>query len=138
MRTGLFLGCILTLAGCSESGHVPVSGVVTLNGKPLAGALVSFQLIVATEDPLKETPRATGRTNERGAYTLKPPPGNNGAIPGKYKVVIALTDAGQGAGPGEPVRPFTQLPDRYNAKSDLTCEVPPRGKSDADFPLTSP
>jgi hypothetical protein len=138
MRTCLFLGCILPFSGCSGSGHVPVSGVVTLNGKPLAGALVSFQLIVETPDPLNATPRATGRTNERGAYSLKSPPGSNGALPGKHKVMIALTEPDKGAGPGEPVKSFTQLPDRYNADSELTCEVPPRGKKDADFKLTLP
>ncbi len=132
MRTGLFLGCLLAFSGCAGSGHVPVSGVVTLNGKPLADALVSFQLLVETEDPLKATPRATGRTNESGRYTLKSPPGNNGALPGKYKVVIALNE------PDQPVKSFTQLPERYNANSELTCEVPPRGKTDADFQLTSP
>jgi hypothetical protein len=140
MRTGLFIGCMLMLAGC-DSGprHVPVSGVVTLNGKPLPDALVSFQMIVETEDPLKATPRGLGKTTANGSYTLKSTTGRNGVIPGKYKVMFVLVDPATTT-EKRPAsnEPFTQLPERYNADSRIICDVPSSGKRDADYELTSP
>ena len=43
MRARLLLGFALVLGpGCGSGKFAPVSGTVTLNGKPLAGALVIF------------------------------------------------------------------------------------------------
>ena len=42
---GVVLAGLVAVAGCGEKGKtfVPVSGVVTLDGKPLAGGNVVFQ-----------------------------------------------------------------------------------------------
>ena len=48
MRARLVLGVAVVLAlGCASKKYAPVSGKVTVNGKPLAKAEVSFQPIAA-------------------------------------------------------------------------------------------
>jgi hypothetical protein len=60
---------------------VPVTGIVTLDGKPLEGATVRFN----PTDPKKNG--GTGVTDAQGKYTLVHAT-NDGASPGSYKVVI--------------------------------------------------
>ena len=64
------LFCISLAAGCCGSrGLDKVSGIVTLNGQPLAGALVEFHPV-----DREQTPRpAVGMTDERlpGSYTFR-------------------------------------------------------------------
>lgn len=92
---------ILTLSGCRDRGLrlVPVTGSITLDGKPLAEAGVLFR-------PCGELPPASGCTNSQGRFrleTLNRP----GAVLGEYSVSIvkqeatgqnALGVAGMGAG----------------------------------------
>ena len=80
--TGL-TALLFAAAACnSPRPPVPVSGTVTLDGKPVEGATVTFHLI--GDD--KEGRPATGQTDKAGAFRLKT--GNeDGARPGEYKVV---------------------------------------------------
>src|SRR5207248_798293 len=62
---------------------VPVSGVVTLDGKPLEGATVSFLPIPSNEmGQLGED-----ITSPSGDYTAMTK-GRSGLVPGKYRVVV--------------------------------------------------
>ncbi len=86
-------------SGCGESvkipetlsNLVPTSGTVTLDGKPLKGATVTF--IPVGDDAVRQ---AQGITDEKGKYVLitnvngQSDEQNKGAIVGKYKVVINL------------------------------------------------
>jgi hypothetical protein len=74
------------LVGCGESGPalVPVHGTVTLNGKPLEGALVSFQPDASMEDAIPAED-VTGPNGNYKALTK----GRSGVMPGKYKVVVS-------------------------------------------------
>lgn len=83
---------ILTLlAGCSGSGTVKVDGVVTLDGKPLANATVTFH----SADGKGRT--AIGTTDAQGAFTLTSYSADDGIVPGDYKVVVfASGNAGAG------------------------------------------
>ena len=78
------LGCVV--AGCTASPPGPaVEGVVTLDGKPLAGANV--QLV-----PQGETSGQTGfgKTDAAGKFAIASADGKQrGAAPGDYKVVIS-------------------------------------------------
>lgn len=87
-----FVLCILLLGmtGCGGAvakealpKTVPVSGLVTMNGKPLVSATVTFV-------PQGETKgvECVGFTDESGKYTLKQVRGAAGAPPGDYRVVI--------------------------------------------------
>jgi hypothetical protein len=77
-----------SLAGCGKSGNAPVSGVVTLNGKPHRNALVSF-LPIANADHPNPGRASSGFTDENGHFTLKAVDGDAGAVVGKHRVRIA-------------------------------------------------
>ncbi|HID75213.1 MAG TPA: carboxypeptidase regulatory-like domain-containing protein [Planctomycetaceae bacterium] len=83
--TGMVLGC----AGSDRPETVPVSGTVTLNGQPLAGAHVVFTLKEGGE-----LAKATGTTDSQGKYQLSTFGENDGAVPGSYVVTITKTAGG--------------------------------------------
>jgi hypothetical protein len=61
---------------------VPVSGYVTLDGKPLAGAAVQFHPASSGGRP------AVGRTDEEGHFSLTTIKPEDGVLPGTYKVTV--------------------------------------------------
>ena len=140
MRARLLLGFALVLGlGCGSGKFAPVSGTVTMNGKPLAGALVIFSPI-AKEGSIDAGPGSSGKTNDKGEYTLTSDTGRTGALVGKHRVSVSLMNPGTGASddrrrPGQLVN---QVPVRYNGKTELTYAVPAGGTDKADFALKSP
>ena len=74
-------------AGCSGPTLVPVSGQVTMNGRPLKNVRVDFH-----PDPDQGTkgPSSTGVTDADGNFTLaSTAPGNApGAVVGRHRVVL--------------------------------------------------
>lgn len=135
------------LSGCggdsSGPAMAPVSGVVTLNSKPLAGAEVYF-----TGDGFE----GFGKTKEDGSYSLV-----RGAPVGKCKVYITKTPGSGEAGQGELDPIIGMDPEQMKAMNQgaagpakkpllppefsdpkltkLTFDVPEGGASDADFSL---
>lgn len=119
----LMLVPCLSLLGCGEAGVklIPVSGVISLEGKPLPNVSVSFR-----PDESKGNKQGgylpVGNADQAGKFTLTTTSGP-GAPAGWYKVVVTpiLTVTG-----GELPKP-TPLP--YNAKyadpdkTDLSVEV---------------
>jgi len=75
----------VALPGCGggSSDAVPITGTVTLDDKPLEGAMVTFH-------PEGETGGlgGSGRTGPDGKYTLTPARGKDGLPPGGYVVVV--------------------------------------------------
>jgi len=143
-------------AGCgSPRTPVPVSGTITLDGKPVEGATVTFHPL--GDD--KEGRPATGQTDKTGTFHLKTGSGD-GTRPGEYKVVIIKNvladpnlkmpdypDTPEGRNQrehflwkhfGDDRSPYRNaLPDRYGdlKATPLTCKVP--GDAPVHFPLTS-
>jgi hypothetical protein len=145
----------LSAAGCGKSNPgkgVPVSGIVTVDGKPLADADVHF---------MNDTFIGYGRTNAEGKYRLV-----QGAAPGTNKVAISkveggatpveaaaaagLTDSEGGldsgqfeaaamgaAGTKRMKVPKNAVPPEYSdpATTKLTFEVPSDGSQGVDFNL---
>ncbi len=66
-----------------------VSGTITLDGKPLSHATVSFE---PPEKGNSRTGSSVGRSNADGVYTLTYTGGHDGAVPGIYTVRIHKTD----------------------------------------------
>ena len=137
MRARLLLGCVLVAGlGCGSGKFVPVSGKVTLNGQPVAGAAVLLEPL--NEDGTEGPGIASaGKTNENGEFKVKATSGQEGALVGKYRVRISLQgqaegDERRGGGVAE------KLPRRYNVNSKETLDVPPGGRTDIVFALTSP
>ncbi|MFN0196088.1 MAG: carboxypeptidase regulatory-like domain-containing protein [Planctomycetaceae bacterium] len=118
----------------------PVSGVVTLDGQPLAGAVVTFIPTDATTGV-----ECVGQTDESGKYSPTQTRGSEGVPTGTYKVTISrflrggkpipLDDAGGGTG-GVVVE---SLPPHYSNPSATTqtATVPEGGGTAFDFKLTS-
>jgi hypothetical protein len=139
MRARLLLGFVFVLAlGCSSSKLAPVSGTVTLNGQPLANAGVSFQPIA--KSGMDAGVGASGKTDDKGEYTLTASTGQKGATLGENRVLISAstqdlenTDARPRRGPAIK----DKVPKRYNEETELRFEVK-SGNNKADFPLTSP
>src|SRR4051812_24784983 len=83
---GLMLGAVV---GCGGEGskYVPVSGVVTINGKPHAKAIVVFQPEGGAGN-VAPGRRSSGITDDQGRFTLKTDDGHNGALVGSHAVKI--------------------------------------------------
>jgi hypothetical protein len=142
MRAWLLFGITIVLAmGCGTPKFAPVSGKVTLNGTPLPHGVVMFQPM-GEPGSIKAGEGSTGKTNDKGEFTLRSSTGKLGALVGKHQVSISAPDPKVGAHDTRPPRggwPVTdKVPARYNAKSDLTWDVPPGGTDKANFDLTSP
>ena len=122
--------------GCEPSAlkTVPVTGIVTLNGRPVANIGVSF-LPVRNDKTLSGS---SGFTDEQGRYELRVnKTTERGALVGKHRIVIIrgtphlMTDA-----PGHPT--FQEVPEWYNTKSRLFFDVPSTGTAAANFDLKIP
>lgn len=90
MSVGLFIvsaGCLLYVGGCggdkaaNRPKTYPVSGRVSYKGEPVGNADVTF----VGQDHERS---AFGRTDSQGRFKLTTFSPNDGAIPGKYVVVV--------------------------------------------------
>jgi len=138
---------ILGLAGCGGGEELadlpetaPVSGVVTMDGKPLSYATVTF-----VPKGLTKGVECIGVTDEQGKYTLKQMRGAEGAPAGEYLVAISQFKKSDGSpfildfSDGEPEAPINQgavesLPLKYSSVLDsiLNAQVTDAG---GDFPF---
>lgn len=128
---GLTLLCSLSLIGCSKSEELPdlypVTGTVTLDGKPLSGANVSFE-------PPGGRP-SFGTTDEQGMFSLTYGIDMPGAVAGQHTVRIT-NDALETGPDGVPLPSDNSLPTRYNIDSQLK-ETVSEGENTFTFELTS-
>jgi len=132
IATSLAAALLLFLGGCSSDKLAPVSGTVTMDGKPLANANVNFQPIGSDKEV---GPGSYGKTDANGHYSLRliATKERTGAVVGKHKVSITLELKDQ----SDVSREKQPIPARYNAKSTLEIDVPSGGKDDANFSLDS-
>jgi hypothetical protein len=100
----VLLGCAVLLGGCGRSGHgrTEVTGLVTLNGKPLPGGLT-----IKFTPQESGMPVASGWTNPDSTYAIYAEPGKIGLNPGTYIVSVELPYADE---PG----PYTGPPELEN------------------------
>jgi hypothetical protein len=112
-----------------------------LNGAPLAHATVSF-IPIGKPGSIEAGEGSAAKTNEQGQFQLTSSTGKRGALIGKHRVSISALDQKAGEHDTRPPRggwpKADKVPIRYNSKSELTFDVPPRGTDKADFELTSP
>lgn len=143
-RIGSSLVLLCFASGCGSAPRadyhkldlVDVAGTVTLDGKPLRGALVAF------EEP--DQTFSYGRTDASGYYQLMLNSEKNGVVPGE-KLVRISTAASAGEGEGDEVDPDAKpvagaererVPEWYNRDSQLHVTVSEED-SRFDFHLTS-
>lgn len=124
--------------------RVPTSGVVRLDGKPLAGALVTF-LPVDSVGTL-----TNGETKEDGSYELYYVTYPGGTAPGSYRVAVSLLQTPEGetissgmrnalVAPPELIRAKERLPKKYSelGQTVLAADVPAAGGT-FNFDLEGP
>ena len=135
MRTRLLLlfGLVVAL-GCGNAKFAPVSGTITMDGKPLPHVAVSFQPV--DEGKLNSGPGSFAQTDDEGKFSLKAVGGGNGAVVGKHRVEIRPVVEGT-ADNDRPSKPKVNIPVEYNMKSSLTYEVKPGNNTDANFDIKS-
>ena len=139
---GLCATLFLTGCGIKSNGPplMPVSGTVTLDGKPLPGATILFIPTGSTHGT-----SSGGRTDSAGRYELTATHSGKGAPVGQHKVVASKLVMPDGSdmpvntkvGPiDSPAR--ESLPAKYSAidRTVLTAAVRD-GVNTIDFPLSS-
>jgi hypothetical protein len=154
MRNLLFVVVTgIAAAGCGSQGRTgsepvyPVSGVITLRGRPVAQADVTFY-------NAEKNRSAFGKTNDKGEYKLTTFSANDGAVEGQHVVTIVKLEASSEAAPAadtesaayvppafgestEPRPPKSELPEKYasQATSELTATVRTDGVNQVNFDL---
>ena len=145
----LFSAVLLAaLFGCGgRQGFVPVSGRVTMDGKPLANVHVHFQPTMTDGNP-NPGPGSYAETDKEGKYALaisSQHAQGDGAVVGKHMVRISSKlekkeikyDPQLGSPDGAPLIAYETIPAHYNQDTTLEYTVPPGGTSKADFDLAT-
>lgn len=146
IRCGFAFLVLVCVVGCSGDDRVaPVTGVVTLDDKPIAEASVTFM-------PKEGGRPAFGVTDAEGKYELTTFEEGDGALIGNHVVTILAVDekvsdkataaAEEHGSLSEFMAPQAKqkwiIPERYSEKdtSGLSFDVKPGENNQADFPLT--
>ncbi|WP_406697777.1 hypothetical protein V5E97_02825 [Singulisphaera sp. Ch08] len=132
---GVALAMTLLMVGCGNEGPArqPISGVITLDGKPLPSGSVTFA-------PLDGTTAATAEIRD-GAYRIGR---SEGPAPGRYQVEInAVKPTGKRIKhpdlPSETIEEVRNvIPTSYNVETQLAIVVTPDGENAFPFELTTP
>lgn len=116
---------LMVVCGCGSGIQTePVTGVVTMDGKPLPGVRVIFSPAEGGRA------NSVGTTDSEGAYSLVYTRKNAGAITGRYKVLVSktkMTDEGE----------KETLPRKYNQETTFEAEVTSTGSNKFDYHLES-
>jgi hypothetical protein len=128
----LFAGC-----GDGESRLVPVSGVVTRDGKPLARALVEFEPVPGRAGDPNFNPSSAGITDPEGRFRLDTRFGA-GAVVGEHAVKIweEVKVESEGDAEQEEKWEYQLLPE--SSDPGLSFTVSEHGTKEANFALQSP
>ena len=133
---------ILVICGCSNTSKpyttAPVSGIVTLDGQPLAAAHVTFMPVANPQGGSQSGPEAAGDTDASGRYLLKTVFGDTGASVGKNRVMI--TTRKTELDPSNPDRSKEVAKERvpmkyFTEQAPLYFDVPQAGSQAANFEL---
>jgi hypothetical protein len=135
---------VMVFGGCADSSKpyktAAVSGVITLDGQPLAAAHVTFMPLVEGQSSRQSGPEAAGDTDSSGRYSLKTVFGDAGASVGRNRVMMSTRKTE--LDPSNPDRSKEvakeRVPGKYfTEQAPLTFEVPPGGSKAANFELTT-
>lgn len=152
----------LSIAGCEGESFntVPVSGIVSLDGEPLAGVKVVF-LPQPTESTAVVGPFSSATTDANGKFELKTRYDEPGAVVGTHRVTFAYRDidrkaitgaepaaeaegdgdsstANESAGAKSQLGKRKPIPRQYGEEeSNVKIEVPAGGMDNANFELKS-
>lgn len=136
---GMLFACSLAvaIAGCGDGmGLTNVSGVVTLDGKPVPDATVTFIPKGETESS-----PSYGTTDAGGYYSLMFSRDREGVMPGTYDVTIETekmppSDIKAMKADGLEVPEYVPVPTKYSQAGAITKQVEPDG-GEINLELTS-
>ena len=137
----LGVAALLLASGCSGGGdglpREAVSGVVTLDGKPLARGMIQFRPADSGAAPGPSV--GGGSVVEDGRFSI---PRESGLVPGSYKVSInASSDDPSTPTKGRVVRKAglakELIPPKYNSNTELAVDVKEGNARDLKFDLQS-
>jgi hypothetical protein len=117
----------VAVAGCG--GPPSLSGVVTLDGQPLADAAV----VLIPQSEGAET--VVGSTNQGGRFVITPAAGKSIAY-GKYKVVVSKREKLTPSQVNAFVTPKELLPAKYSDLTKSVLEVTVSSAKDIELALT--
>jgi hypothetical protein len=139
-RSGCLFAVLALVHGCGSNNPetMEVTGTVTLDGKPVPDAIVTFL-------PQDGRRSATGSTDAGGSYSLATFELGDGAFPGKHGVAIyskfapAMRGEASPDGSKQSIASGTAIPKQYGlpATSGLTADVTRDGENVFDFEMTS-
>jgi hypothetical protein len=121
----LLLGLATPMGGCGPVddglGRREVTGMVTLDGQPLASGSIQFEPQAGNTGTIV----SGGGIIQSGHYRI---PRDKGLRPGKYKVSVFSSGEAPGGGESEPPGnrtppPPEKVPAKYNVATTLTAEV---------------
>ena len=121
--------CLSAFVGCEPaSDRRAVHGTVSFQGKPVGNGSIQF----VPSDPAN-TSRG-GAMIKDGQFVV---PAEFGLKAGKYRVEVTMPDSKPSSDgpPGAIKFPKELIPDRYNTKSTLTCDVMDSGDNTRECPL---
>lgn len=132
----LCLGCGRQQSDYSQLKLVNATGTVTLDGQPLAGAVITFDA--------PDGQFSFGQTDSGGNYSLQLDSEQRGVTPGEKTIRISTTrkilglNATEGGedDPSQSKSAEEKVPDKYNKNSELKITVS-SDKSRYDFDLKS-
>jgi hypothetical protein len=113
VATAALAALVLSAAGCGGGPRGEVAGVVRIDGRPLADALVTF---LPDPDEGHKGPRASGRTDAEGKFHLKSEDGRDSVLAGSYRVMVedlAVYDAPRSPDGTLLSPPARRFPDAY-------------------------
>lgn len=136
LKTFLPIAALLVAAmgcGAQQDGfdYQPVTGKVTMDGEPLAGATVAF---IPQSSALESGRPSTGMTDESGMFTLTSMGGHDGAVVGDHVVSISTKVIDMNT---QELLSQETIPRKYNDRSELRFTVPASGTNAANFELDS-
>ncbi|MDA1014794.1 MAG: carboxypeptidase-like regulatory domain-containing protein [Planctomycetota bacterium] len=129
----LYSGC----GGSENVDTVPVTGVVTVDGKAIEGATVTFTLAEGSGKA------ASGTTDDEGKFSLQTYVADDGAAIGKHNVTISKVGGGNSVPSSDPDEmekaPMeSPIAEKYGnvETSELTETVTKDGKNHFEFKLS--
>jgi hypothetical protein len=129
---------VIALSSCCGCGNkdefeiAPVSGAITLNGRPLVDARIGFEPM-AINGSLAGGSGSYGTTDSQGTFQLATVTGRRGAIVGRHRVWIRTIKLNAN---GKVISQET-LPREYNDDTTLSFDVSAGGTDQANFAIAA-